>query len=73
MGLIPYAMFVGQSGPVAPCGFKPTSSLSLSSEAMLISGILGWGLDWNGSLTPGSCKSCDDFWAWDFKLVGSWS
>ena len=34
------------SGPAALCGFKPTSSLSMPSAAMLISGIMG--RDWAG-------------------------
>ena len=58
------------SGPVALCGFKPTNSLAIPLAAMLMSGILGRGLGWNGMLTPESCKSCSDFWARDFKLVG---
>ena len=58
------------SGPVALCGFKPTNSLSIPLSAMLMSGILGWGLGLNSMLTPESCKSYSDFWARDFKLVG---
>ena len=58
------------SGPEALCGFKHTSSLSMTSATMLISGILGWGLGWNGGLASESCKSCSDFWARDYKLMG---
>ena len=57
------------SGPASLCGFKPTSSLSVPPAAMLISGILAWGLGLNGGLAPESCKSCSDFWARDFKLM----
>ena len=35
-----------------------------------MSGIFGWELGWNGRLAPESCKSCNDFWARDFKLMG---
>ena len=38
------SMGLNLSGPAALCGFKPTSSLSMPSAVMLISGILGWGL-----------------------------
>ena len=58
------------SGPAALCGLKPLSSLSMTSAAMLMSGIFGWGLGWNARLAPESCKSCNDFWARDFKLMG---
>ena len=34
-------MGLSLSGPAALCGFKPTSSLSIPSAAMLISDILG--------------------------------
>ena len=37
-------MGLNLSGPASLCGFKPTSSLSMPSAVMLISGILGWGL-----------------------------
>ena len=64
-------MGLNLSGPAALCGFKPTSSLSMPSAVMLISGILGWALGWNGGLAPESCKSCShDFCARDFKLMG---
>ena len=63
-------MGLNLSDPAALCGFKPTSSLSLPSAAMLISGILEWGLGWNCGLVPESCKSCSDFWASEFKLMG---
>ena len=53
-------MGLNLSGPAALCGFKPTSSLSMPSAVMLISGILGWGLGWNGGLASESCKSCSD-------------
>ena len=62
-------MGLNLSGPAALCGFKPTSSLSMPSAVMLISGILEWGLGWNGGLALESCKSCSDFWARYFKLV----
>ena len=65
-------MGLNLSGPAVLCGFTPTSSLSMPSAAMLISGILGYGLGWNGGLTTDSCKSCSDFCARDFKLIGSW-
>ena len=51
-------------------GFMPTSSLSMSSAALLIAGILRWGLSWNGGLAPESCKSCSYFLSRDFKLMG---
>ena len=41
-------------GPAALCGFKHTSSLSMPPADMLISGIFGWGLGWNGRLAPES-------------------
>ena len=63
-------MGLNLSGPAALCGLKPLSSLSMPSAAMLMSGIFGWGLGWNGRLAPESCKSCSDFWARDFKLMG---
>ena len=63
-------MSLNLSGPAALCGFKPTSSLSMPSADMLISGTLGLGLGWNGGLAPESCKSCSDFWARDFKFMG---
>ena len=59
-------------GPAALCGFKHTSSLSMSSAAMLMTGIFEWGLSWNGRFAPDSCKSCNDFWAMDFKLMWVW-
>ena len=63
-------MGLNLSGPAALCGFKHTSSLSMPSAAMLMSGILD--LDWAGMVgwTPESCNSCSDFWARDFKLMG---
>ena len=64
------SMGLNLSGSAALCWFKPTSSLSMPSAVMLISGILGWRLGWNGGLAPESCKSCSDFWARDFKLMG---
>ena len=63
-------MSLNLSGPAALCGFKPTSSLSVPSAAMLISGILGLGLGLIGGFAPESCKSCSDFWARDFKFIG---
>ena len=63
-------MGLNLSGPAALCGLKPLSSLSMHSAAMLMSGIFGWGLGWNGRLAPESCKSCNDFWARDFQLMG---
>ena len=63
-------MGLNSSGPAALCGFKPRSSLSMPSAVMPISGILGWGLGWNGGLAPESCKTCCDFWARDYKLMG---
>ena len=63
-------MGLNLSGPAALCGFKPTSSLSMPSAAMLLSGILGRGMTWNGRLAPKSCKSCSDFWLRDIKLMG---
>ena len=63
-------MGLNLSGPAALCGLKPLSSLSMPSAAMLMSGIFGWGLGWNGRLAPESCKSCNDFLARDFKLMG---
>ena len=63
-------MGLNLSGPAALWGFKPTSSLSMPSADMLISGILGLVLGWNGGLTPESCKSCNDSWARDFRLMG---
>ena len=42
----------------------------MHSAVMLISGILGWGLGWNGGLAPESCKSYSDFWVRDFTLMG---
>ena len=63
-------MGLNLSGPAALCGLKPSSSLSMPSAAMLMSGIFEWGLGWNGRLAPESCKSCNDFWARDFKLMG---
>ena len=65
-------MGLNLSGPAALCGFKHTISLSMPSAAMLISGILGWELGWSGRLAPESCRSCNDFWARDLKLMGSW-
>ena len=65
-------MGLNLSGPAALCGLKPLSSLSTPSVAMLMSGIFGWGLGWNGRLAPESCKSCNDFWARDFQLMGVW-
>ena len=65
-------MGLNLSGPAPLCGFKPTISLSVPSAVMLISSILGRGLDWNGGLAPESCKSCSDLWARDFKIKGSW-
>ena len=44
--------------------------MSMPAAAMLMSGIFGWGLGWNARLAPESCKSCNDFWARDFKLMG---
>ena len=41
-------------GPAALCGFKHTSSLSMPPANMLISGIVGWKLGWNGRLAPAS-------------------
>ena len=35
-------MGLNLSGPADLCGFKPTSSLSMPSAVMHISGILGW-------------------------------
>ena len=64
-------MGLSLSGPTALCGFKPTSSLSMPSAVMLISGILGWGLGWNGGLAPGSCKSCSDSGQGTLNLWGS--
>ena len=49
-------MGLNLSGPA----FKPTSSLLMPLAVMLISGILRWGLGWNGGLAPESCKSCSD-------------
>ena len=51
-------------------GFKPTSSLSMPSADMLISGIFGVGTGLEWWVTPESCKSCNDFLARDFKLMG---
>ena len=39
-------MGLNLSGPAALRGLKPTSSLSMPSAAILISGILWWGLEW---------------------------
>ena len=39
-------MGLNLSGPAVLCGFKPTSSLSMPSAVVLISGI--WGRDWAG-------------------------
>ena len=47
-------MGLNLSGPAALCWFKHTSSLSMPSADMLMSGIFGWGLDWNGRLAPES-------------------
>ena len=57
------AIGLSLSGPAALCGFKPLRSLSMPSAEMLMSGILGWGLDWNGWFTPESCRSSNGFWA----------
>ena len=65
-------MGLNLSGPAALCGFKPTSSLSMPSAAMLISGIFG--RDWAGmvgwhqsraNLVVTSVK-------WTLNLQGSW-
>ena len=63
-------MGLNLSGHAALCELKPLSSLSMPSAAMLMSGIFGWGLGWNARFVPESCKSCNDFWARDFKLMG---
>ena len=47
-------MGLNLSGTAALCGFKHTSSLSMPSADMLISGIFGWKVGWNGRLAPGS-------------------
>ena len=60
------------SGSAALCGIKPTLSVSVLSAVILMSVMFGWELDWNGRLTPESCKSCNDFWARDFKLIRVW-
>ena len=46
------AMGLNLSGPAALCGFKHTSSLSMPPADMLISGIFGRRLGWNGSMAP---------------------
>ena len=46
-------MGLNLSGTAALCGFKHTSSLSMP-PALLISGIFGWKVGWNGRLAPGS-------------------
>ena len=45
-------MGLNLSGPAALCGFKHTSRLSMPPADMLISGIFGWRLGWNGRLAP---------------------
>ena len=47
-------MCLNLSGPAALCGFIHTSSLSMPPADMLISGIFGWKLGWNGRLAPAS-------------------
>ena len=47
-------MGLNLSGPAALGGFKHTSSLSMPPVDMLISGIFGWRLGWNGRLAPES-------------------
>ena len=47
-------MGLNLSGPVALCEFKHTSSLSMPPADMLISGIFGWRLGWNGRFAPAS-------------------
>ena len=47
-------MGLNLSGPAALCGSKHTRSLSMSRADMLISGIFGQGLGWNGRLAPES-------------------
>ena len=47
-------MGLNLSGPAALCGSKHTRSLSMSRADMLISGIFGRGLGWNGRLAPES-------------------
>ena len=41
-------MGLNLSGPAALCGFKPTSSLSIPSAAMLIQAF--WGRVWAGTV-----------------------
>ena len=45
-------MGLNLSRPAALCGFKHTSSLPMPPADMLISGIFGWRLGWNGRLAP---------------------
>ena len=52
------------------CRFKHTSSLSMTSAALFMSVIFGWGLGCNDSLRLEPCSSCCDFWASDFKPIG---
>ena len=58
-------MCLNVSGPVALCRFKLNCFKSYAYVRHF-----GWGLGWNGRLTPESWRSCNDFSAKKFKLMG---
>ena len=47
-----WTMGLNLSGPAALRGLKHTNSMSMPPADMLISGIFGWKLGWNGRLAP---------------------